>query len=227
MFQQGDCVERDIDGLFFEAHVKVVHPPPPRNPDSRGQRRSYTYDLLYPDTKNTEQRVPEDEIRLKVGRRRASGRSGSKSEEDPSLHSSQKNRLYRRPGSDNSISTVAPAKGAFVLVGEQEHDGVPHTTATNTTNAMDEGKRNDPNRHHATSCSPSASPNLLHSNPFAATSDEQEHQKKSGKINVHNMDDNERFQSTGSAYITHGHVGQHTKKGAGGGGLRAIRMLRK
>ena len=34
----------------------------------------------------------------------------------------------------------------------------------------------------------------------------------------------------GSAYITHGHVGDSVKTGAsggGGGGLRAIRMLRK
>ena len=237
MFQVGDNVERDIDGMFFEAQVKSVHKPPPRNPDSRGQRRSYSYDVLYPDTKNTELHVPEEEIRLKVGRRR--GGSSSKMEDTNSAETLTTSHHYRRPAPDKSTSTVAPNKSAFVLVGDQEHDGVPHTNSI-----VDEGKRNDPDRRETTAAATTsatsaavtagqatagtASPRRsVHVDPFAATAVEQEHQKKSGKINVHSMDDNERFQSTGSAYITHGQTAQHEKKGAGGGGLRAIRMLRK
>jgi len=223
MFRSGDQVEREIDGMFFEASVKTVHKPPPRNPDSRGQRRCYSYDILYPDTKNTELNVPEDEIRLKVGRRRGSSNnsSGSSKTTETSDTTTNDHHKYSRYGTSNqSISTVAPSKNAYVLVGEQEHEGVPHTTTDGTL--VDEGKRDDSSN---TANSSSANPD-----PFAATLAETEQQKKSGKVNVHHLDDNERFQSTGSAYITHGHVGDSVKTGAsggGGGGLRAIRMLRK
>jgi hypothetical protein len=227
MFQIGDKVEREIDGLFFEAQVKQVHEPPARSSLERGQRRCFTYNLLYPDTKNTEQDVPEDEIRLKVGRRRGTSNKLSGTEnigEDTNSSKKYEHKYRYRSTSEQTTATVAPKKSAFVLIGDQEHEGVPHTSV------VDEGKKFDSddldNDRHSSSSSPSSS-DLLHLNPFATTVAEQEKQKKGGKINVHNMDDNERFQSTGSAYITHGHVGQHDKKGAGGGGLRAIRMLRK
>ena len=223
MFLRGDKVERDIDGLWFQADVRAVHKPPPRNPDSRGERRCYSYDLLYPDTKNTELRVPEDEIRLKVGRRRGASAAGSKSTEaeESSVPSHANSSRYGSP--DKAVSTIAPVKGAYVLVGEQEHEGVPHTTSE-----VDEGKRSDPARSSSQQTTPPPSAAIaLTLSPFASSAAEKEQQKKSGKVNVHQLDDNERFQSTGSAYITHGQVGNTTKSGAGGGGLRAIRMLRK
>ena len=213
MFRPGDQVERDIDGMWFEADIKAAHKPPPRNPDSRGQRRCYSYDLLYPDTKNTELHVPEDEIRLKVGRKRSSAGLKADSTDDNAVPSYND----RRSSPDKAVATVAPVKEGFVMVGEQVHEGVPHTSV----DGVDEGKRNDPDR---VDMQKSNGGDLL--DPFASTAAEQDNQKKCGKVNVHQLDDNERFQSTGSAYITHGHVGA-VKPASGGGGLRAIRMLRK
>ena len=43
-------------------------------------------------------------------------------------------------------------------------------------------------------------------------------------VRVHKVDDNERFQSTGTSYVVHGD--QQSGAAAGGSGLRAIRMLR-
>jgi len=81
MFRAGDTVERDLDGLWFEAEVRDVHLPPSRaqqraldeqqqqqqqQQQPRRRRRIAHYDLFYPDTQNNELGVPEDEVRLKV-----------------------------------------------------------------------------------------------------------------------------------------------------------------
>ena len=103
--------------------------------------------------------------------------------------------------------------------------GTSHHQVDGTT--IPDCGRSPPSRDDSSNTANSSSANP---DPFAATLAETEQQKKSGKVNVHHLDDNERFQSTGSAYITHGHVGDSVKTGAsggGGGGLRAIRMLRK
>ncbi len=61
--------------------------------------------------------------------------------------------------------------------------------------------------------------------PFSLPSSNNGSFNTNGLVTMHNVDDNDRFQSTGTAYLTHGEV--TGAKAAGGGGLRAIRLLRK
>ncbi len=244
MFRQGDTVERDLDGLWFEAEVRSVHLPPSRaqqraldEQPPRGQargggdgqrrhrrRRIAHYDLFYPDTENNELGVPEDEVRLKVSGLVAG--SGGEAADSGST------------GASGITRGEAPALGGrgVVLVGGDGHGSRGGAAGSRDGGGsggeskyqkMEESKSDGvvlPPQDGAGSAAEIAHSVTAALDPFGAAPAPRP--EEGGHVTVHNVDDNERFQSTGTAYLTHGHVGQD-RKAAGGGGLRAIRLLRK
>jgi hypothetical protein len=227
MFRAGDTVERDLDGLWFEAEVRDVHLPPSRaqqraldeqqqqQQQPRRRRRIAHYDLFYPDTQNNELGVPEDEVRLKVSGLVAGSGGGA-----PDSGSARSSGITRGE---------APALGGrgVVLVGDDcDGSGGSGGGGESKYQRLEESKSDGAYlpQGGAASAAEVAHDATAVLDPFGAT--HAPHPEEGGHVTVHNVDDNERFQSTGTAYLTHGHVGQD-RKAAGGGGLRAIRLLRK
>ena len=194
MFRAGDAVERDLDGMWFAGEVRAVHRPPPRG---------YRYDVYYPDTRNVERDVPEDELRLQVssssaGSKYAEGTDGGRGVPDGAA-----------AGSDPSHALLPPPqpKLGFVLLTEEGEAAAAAATAAATAATLGASPLTAPDARDRAASSDSASSSTSH-------------------VVLHNVDDNERMQSTGTAYLTHGTL-DVDPKAAGGGGLRAIRLLRK
>ncbi len=196
MFRAGDAVERDLDGMWFAGEVRAVHRPPPRG---------YRYDIHYPDTRNVERDVPEDELRLRVS---SSSSAGSKyAEGKDAADADAADGATRRTAADALVPPPQPKLGFVLLTQEGEAAAAAATAA-------------------AAAATLGASPLTATDARDRAASNDSAAASTTSHVVLHNVDDNERMQSTGTAYLTHGTL-DVDPKAAGGGGLRAIRLLRK
>ena len=214
-----DVVERDLDGMWFEAEVLEVHLPPPRGQEDRHSKKSTRenrkrriayYDLFYPDTKNNELDVPEDEIRLKV-----TGLVKGKASDKVTAGS---NRL-QTCGEDNVIGVRGVVLVGKNINADHESKFQSKEESKSSSGPADSQRLGDDISAAERAHNGSDIPDVFGITPAPRP-------EEGGHVTLHNVDDNERFQSTGTAYLTHGHVGQD-RKAVGGGGLRAIRLLRK